>query len=79
MVNVTLFGGPADGRTLEAPADADFLDYHVKIGQPLFTDGTISTLTHRYWIEPSTSGTHGIGLHQGTVARHKDSPAPAEG
>lgn len=79
MVSVTLFGGPADGRTLAAPAGAAFVDYHVKIGKPLFSDGTISTTTHRYWIEFSTSGTHGIGLHGGPVAHRKDSPAPAEG
>ena len=74
-ISITLFGGPADGRTMAAPSDADYLDYHVRIGKPLFTNGTMATITHRYWIERSTSGTHGIGLHTGAVTGRKISSA----
>lgn len=73
-ISITLFGGPADGRTMAAPRDADYLDFHVRVGKPLFSDGKIATTTHRYWIERSTSGTHGIGLHQGPVAYRRDEP-----
>lgn len=76
-ITITLFGGPADGRTLAAPADAAYVDFHVKHGRPLFdTHSSIAVTTHRYWIEKSSSGTHGIGLHAGAVGYRRDHDEP---
>ena len=73
-ISITLFGGPADGRTMAAPAGATYVDFQVKHGRALFEDKPIGITTHRYWIEPSSSGTHGIGLHHGPVAYRREEP-----
>jgi hypothetical protein len=68
-ITITLFGGPADGRTMAAPHDADYVDFHVRHGRALFDANTnVAVTTHRYWIEKSSSGTHGIAMHAGPVA-----------
>lgn len=72
-ITITMFGGPADGRTMAAPRGADYVDIHVKIGRPMFDDGKVSTLIHRYWIE--RFGGLGIALHYGPVAYRRDEPS----
>lgn len=73
---VTMFGGPADGRTMTAPHTADYVDFRVTVGKPLSTmDSKTSTLIHRYWIHRFGAGALGIALHYGPVAYRRDEPS----